>query len=165
MRIRYLLARESAVSGGREIDMTEIGIAPAIASYHHFAATVRDIDASADWYERVFGMGRLSMTFPHHGAEESGYAVMLIEPRSGIAVGLHHHDDNNGEPFREIQTGLDHMAFAVPSHEDLDAWVSWLDSLGIENSGVVDVTAPLPFSVVVFRDLDNIQLELFHMRT
>jgi glyoxylase I family protein len=56
----------------REIEMTEIGIAPAIAGFHHFAATVRDGDASADWYERVFGMGRLSMTFPHHGAEDAG---------------------------------------------------------------------------------------------
>jgi glyoxylase I family protein len=147
----------------REIGMTEIGIAPAVSGFHHFAATVCDIDASADWYERVFGMGRLSMTFPHRGAEQAGYAVLLIEPRSGIAIGLHHHDDNAGEPFRENRTGLDHMAFAVPSHAELDAWVSWLDALGIENSGVVDVTAPMPYSVVVFRDPDNIQLELFHM--
>ena len=143
--------------------MTEIGIAPAIASFHHFAATVRDVDASADWYERVFGMGRLSMTFPHYGAEDSGYAMLLIEPRSSIVIGLHHHEDNTGEPFRENHTGLDHMAFAVPAHEDLEAWVSWLDSLGVENSGVDDVIAPLPYSVVVFRDPDNIQLELFHM--
>jgi glyoxylase I family protein len=142
--------------------MTEIGIAPAVSGFHHFAATVSDIDASADWYERVFGMGRLSMTFPHHGAEQTGYAVLLIEPRSGIAIGLHHHDDNDGEPCRENRTGLDHMAFAVPSHEELDAWVSWLDALAVENSGVVDVTAPMPYSVVVFRDPDNIQLELFH---
>jgi catechol 2,3-dioxygenase-like lactoylglutathione lyase family enzyme len=143
--------------------MTEIGIAPTVAGFHHFAPTVRDVDASADWYERVFGMGRLSVTFPHHGAEEAGYAVLLMEPRSGIVIGLHHHEDNDGEPFRESRTGLDHLAFAVPSHDDLEAWVSWLASLGIENSGVVDVTAPMPYSVVVFRDPDNIQLELFHM--
>jgi glyoxylase I family protein len=142
--------------------MTEIGIAPALDGFHHFAPTVTDIGASADWYERVFGMGRLSMTFPHHGAEQTGYAVLLIEPRSGIVIGLHHHEDNGGEQFAENRTGLDHMAFAVPSHGELDGWVSWLDALGIENSGVVDVTAPMPYSVVVFRDPDNIQLELFH---
>jgi glyoxylase I family protein len=123
--------------------MTEIGIAPTVAGFHHFAPTVRDVDESADWYERVFGMGRLSVTFPHHGAEEA--------------------EDNDGEPVQESRTGLDHMAFAVPSHDDLEAWVSWLGSLGIDNSGVVDVTAPMPYSVVVFRDPDNIQLELFHM--
>ena len=37
------------------------------------------------------------------------------------------------------------------------------DELGIENSGVIDTDNPVPYSVVVFRDPDNIQLELFHM--
>jgi glyoxylase I family protein len=147
----------------REIDMTEIGAAPAIAGFHHFSPTVSDVEASAQWYERVFGMGRLSMRFPHHGAEEAGYAVLLIEPRSGVTIGLHHHDDNPGEPFQERRTGLDHISFAVASHDDLEAWARWLVTLGIESSGVLDVTEPMPYSVVVFRDPDNIQLELFHM--
>jgi hypothetical protein len=30
---------------------------------------------------------------------------------------------------------------------------------------VIDTDGPLPYSVVVFRDPDNIQLELFHMAT
>jgi hypothetical protein len=42
-------------------------------------------------------------------------------------------------------------------------WPGWLDSLGIENSGVVDTADPVPYSVVVFRDPDNIQLELIYM--
>jgi glyoxylase I family protein len=142
--------------------MTQTGAAPAIAGFHHFAATVSDVEASAEWYGRVLGMGRLSMTFPHHRTD-CGYAVLLIEPRSGIAIGLHHHDDNPGEPFQEHRTGLDHIALAVPSHADLEAWAGWLGTLGIENSGVVDVTTPMPYSVVVFRDPDNIQLELFYM--
>ena len=41
-----------------------------------------------------------------HGGEKSA-AVVLMEPRSGIAVGLHHHDGNPGQPFDEH--GLDHM--------------------------------------------------------
>jgi glyoxylase I family protein len=141
--------------------MTEIGIAPALTGFHHFAATVTDVEASADWYERVFGMGRLSMTFPHHGAEQEGYAILLVEPRSGIVIALHHHEGNTGEKFQETRTGLDHMSFAVASLEDLDAWVSWLDSLGIRNSGVVAITRPMPYSAVGFRDPDNIQLELY----
>ena len=52
------------------------------------------------------------------------------------------------------------MSFAVA---DLDAWASWLDSLGVVNSGVVDTGDPVPYSVVVFRDPDNIQLELIYM--
>lgn len=46
---------------------------------------------------------------------------------------------------------------------DLDAWAAWLDALGIENSGVIDTDDPMPYSVVVFRDPDHIQLELIHM--
>ncbi|MGD0924542.1 MAG: hypothetical protein ABR926_05045 [Streptosporangiaceae bacterium] len=69
----------------------------------------------------------MPVPFPHHGAEESGYAVLLMDPRSGIAIGLHHHEANPGQPFQESRTGLDHI------------------------------------SVLIFRDPDNIQLELFHM--
>jgi hypothetical protein len=31
------------------------------------------------------------------------------------------------------------------------------------NTGIVDVTEPITFSTVVFRDLDNIQLQLIAM--
>ena len=55
------------------------------------------------------------------------------------------------------------MSFAVAGRADLDAWANWLDSLGVANSGVVDTGDPIPYSVVVFRGPDNIQLELFYM--
>jgi glyoxylase I family protein len=145
----------------REAALAESG--PGVTGYHHFAPTVSDVEASARWYERVFGMTRLPPAFPHHGGDQGGYAVVLLEPRSGIVLGLHHHEDNPGQPFEERRTGLDHMSFAVAGRADLDAWASWLDSLGVENSGVVDTGDPVPYSVVVFRDPDHIQLELFHM--
>jgi glyoxylase I family protein len=143
--------------------MAEPGPSPALAGYHHFAATVSDVEASAQWYERVFGMSRVPVPFPHYGGKKSGYAVVLTEPRSGIALGLHHHDTNPGQPFDERRTGLDHMSFAVADRADLNVWASWLDSLGVENSGVTDAGDPVPYSVVVFRDPDDIQLELMHM--
>ncbi len=40
-------------------------------------------------------------------------------------------------------------------------WTAWLDELGIEHSGIRDGDVPFPFATVVFRDPDNIQLELF----
>src|SRR5215471_21697519 len=97
----------------REAALAESGTAPAVAGYHHFAPTVSDVEASAQWYERVFGMTRVPVAFPHHGEEQGGYAVVLMEPRSGIVLGLHHHDANPGRPFDEKSTGLDHMSFAV----------------------------------------------------
>jgi len=147
----------------REAGVADSGTGPAVTGYHHFAPTVSDVEASAQWYERVFGMTRVPVTFPHHGGEQGGYAVVLTEPRSGIVLGLHHHDANPGQAFEEQRTGLDHMSFAVASRADLDAWATWLDSQGVRNSGVVDTGDPVPYSVVVFRDPDNIQLELIYM--
>ena len=84
-------------------------------------------------------------------------------PRSGVAIGLHDHEANPGQPFHESRTGLDHIPFGVADRVGLDAWASWLDELGIEHSGVMDTDQPMPYSVVVFRDPDTIQLELCHM--
>jgi hypothetical protein len=38
-----------------------------------------------------------------------------------------------------------------------------IGSLAALVSGVIDTTDPIPYSVVVFRDPDNIQLELIHL--
>jgi glyoxylase I family protein len=146
----------------RETTLTEPGAAPAVTKFDHFAATVSDVEASAQWYGRVFGMTRVPVPFPHYGGKKSGYAVLMMEPRSGVAIGLHHHDGNPGRDFDESCTGLDHMSFTVATRADLDTWASWLDSLGVENSGVIDTAEPMPYSVVVFRDPDNLQLELIH---
>src|SRR5215472_10114364 len=53
----------------REAAVAEPGTGPAVAGYHHFAPTVSDVEASAQWYERVFGMTRVPVAFPHHGGE------------------------------------------------------------------------------------------------
>jgi glyoxylase I family protein len=136
---------------------------PTITGVHHFSPTVRDIEASADWYQKVFGLQRVPVTFPHYDREETGYAVLLLDPSSGLAIGLHTNKGNRGEPFDECHTGLDHIGFNVTDRAELDRWAEHLTSVGVEHSGIRDVTEPLAFSTVVFRDPDNIQLELFTM--
>jgi catechol 2,3-dioxygenase-like lactoylglutathione lyase family enzyme len=69
------------------------------------------------------------------------------------------------EIFDECRTGLDHISFAVADRASLDAWAGWLDELDVEHSGAIDVDQPMPYSVVVFRDPDNIQLELIYLAT
>ncbi len=134
----------------------------AITGIHHFSPTVSDVEASAAWYEKVFSMVRVPITFAHYEREETGYAVMLLDPASGLGIGLHHNTANQGEAFDEARTGLDHIGFKVPTRESLDAWVTKLDGLGIEHSGIRDLTEPVPFSTLVFRDPDNIQLEFIY---
>jgi glyoxylase I family protein len=68
--------------------MTE-DTAPSITGIHHFSVTVCDIEASVAWYQRVFRAQRVPMQFPHYEREDTGYGVLLVEPRSGLAIGLH----------------------------------------------------------------------------
>jgi catechol 2,3-dioxygenase-like lactoylglutathione lyase family enzyme len=140
--------------------MTEHAL-PAIAGIHHLSLTVSDLEASLAWYERLLGADRVPMTFPHYECEDTGYAVLLVEPRSGLMIGLHANTGNGGEQFDEARTGLDHVGLHVASREDLEAWTGWLDELGIEHSGIRSCDEPFAFATVVFRDPDNIQLELF----
>lgn len=136
--------------------------APATTGVRHFSPTVSDVEASAAWYARVFGLTRVPTVAPHHGDEDGGYAVLLVDPRTGFLFGLHHHDDLLPGAFDERRVGLDHIAFGVADRAALDTWTRWLDDLGVAHSGVIDKDGTRPYSVVVFRDPDNIQLELFH---
>lgn len=135
---------------------------PATTGVHHFSPTVSDVERSAEWYARVFGLERLPRLAPHDGDEDGGYAVLLVDPRTGFLIGLHHHEAGLGGDFDERRPGLDHIAWGVQGRAGLEHWASWLDELGVAHSGIIDKHGPSPYSVIVFRDPDNIQLELFH---
>ncbi len=129
-----------------------------IRGVNHVSLTVVDVPRSLEWYQRVFGFQKV-MDFEHG----NGTVSVLQEPRSGVGLGLNGHRDHGGEGFDERRTGLDHLSFQVGSRADLEVWRERLDSLGIEHSGITDVTQPFPFSVLVLRDPDGIQLELISM--
>ncbi len=140
-----------------------MSIAP--ARLHHLALTVRDLDASVEWYQRVFGLKQL-MDVPHPG----GVGRVLADDDQALVLVLHHHDANHGEPFMETRTGLDHPGFAVPTRDDLFSWQEHLEAHGVVRAEVANrplTQSPIvdePYgSVLVFRDADNIQLELVSM--
>jgi len=81
---------------------------------HHLAITVTDLDASVRWYEAVFGVHHL-MDVPHH----SGLGRILADDERQLMFALHRHDANDGNPFVETTTGLDHAGFVVPARDDL----------------------------------------------
>lgn len=134
---------------------------PGVTGIHHFSITVTDLEASLAWYQRLLGAERVPMKFPHYGCEDTGYGELLVEPRSGVVIGLHTNTGNDGQDFDEARTGLDHVALNVASRDELESWTARLDELGIDHSGIRSGDQPFPFSTVVFRDPDNIQLELF----
>ena len=134
--------------------------APPISGLHHFAFTVRDIEASIAWYQKVFQASLVDGMLVHYGREWTGYANLVIEPHTGLAIGLHHNESNQGEEFDEVRTGLDHISLKVDGREGLQTWADWLDSLEIAHSGIQSKKEPFVYSTIVFRDIDNIQLEV-----
>jgi glyoxylase I family protein len=130
---------------------------------HHLALTVSDIDKSVRWYEDVFGL-RFQMDAPHEG----GLGKLLADDAWQLVIVLHRHDGNDGGLFRETTTGLDHAGFVVPNCRDLEAWRDRLEAKGVVRADHADrllTQSPIADesygSVLVFRDLDNIQLEFF----
>lgn len=137
----------------------------AVPRLHHLAITVTDLDASTEWYARVFGLQQL-MEVPHPG----GVGRVLVNGE--LAFVLHHHEANAGEPFQETRTGLDHPGLVVPSRDDLVVWSAHLEAHGVARAETADrpcTQSPIadePYgSVLVFRDPDNIQLELVSLPT
>ncbi len=132
-------------------------------SIHHIALTVTDLDASIAWYEKVF-----DITYQMEEGHKAGTGKVLADDAWQLMIVLHRHDTNGGETFAETRTGLDHVGLAVPSRADLKAWQEHLEKMGVERSSAADrprTQSPIadrPYgSVLVFRDPDNIQLEMF----
>jgi glyoxylase I family protein len=130
---------------------------------HHIALTVTDVEASVPWYERVFGV-RLLMDVPH----EAGVGKLLADETRQLMIVLHRHEANRPGLFEETITGLDHVGFFVPNRADLLAWQDHLEANGVVRTAVADkpcTQSPIADenygSVLVFRDPDNIQLEVF----
>lgn len=135
---------------------------PTLPQLHHIAVTVTDLDASTGWYQEVFGLAR-KMDIPHQG----GLGRILTDEAGILIIVVHEHDTNDGNLFRETVTGLDHVGLRVPERSDLEAWQAHLQSKGVERCAVADkplTQSPIAdeayASVLVFRDPDNIQLEL-----
>ena len=129
-----------------------------ISGIHHLGLTVRDVDVSAGWYERTLGFRRVGS---HESVDGARRKVFLGHEGLGVRLGLTEHRDGSGDAFDETRVGLDHLAFAVDDLDELEAWAARLANDGVTCSPIAPAnTIPGAF-VLVFRDPDNIQLELF----
>ena len=119
----------------------------------HLDLTVIDVEASATWYERVLRLRRLKrVDLP------TRTMIVLLHESTGLIIGLNQHEGGPDGPFDELRAGLDHVGFSVESHDDLATWQAHLAELEVEHSPVEDTAAG---SALVFRDPDNIQLEIW----
>jgi hypothetical protein len=93
-------------------------------------------------------------------------AVRATKPRPSSARRLCaadavRHRDGPSERFDERRVGVDHLLFAVSGRGELEAWARRFESLGVAHSPIAESNARPGARVLVFRDPDNVQLELF----
>jgi glyoxylase I family protein len=125
---------------------------PELMGFSHIDLTVSNGEKSAEWWQKVLGF--LLMT----RAEGETFDVWNLRHPSGVVVSVMTHQETQHEEFDERRVGLDHFSLQVADREELERWVEHLDGCGVPHSGIIDAKwGP----TVVFRDPDNIQLELF----
>jgi glyoxylase I family protein len=76
-----------------------------------------------------------------------------------LMIGLRPTPDMPEDQFNENRVGLDHLSFSVASRADLDAAIRLLDEKGVPHGEIEDLPNSKLY-MLVFRDPDNIQLEL-----
>lgn len=129
-----------------------------IHGIHHLGLTVRDVEASAAWYEEVLGFRRVADYTAPDGAFRK---VFLGHDGLRTRLGLTQHRDGPRDPFDETRVGLDHLSFAVDERDDLDEWAARLESAAVVHSSIASANSVPGAAVLVLRDPDNVQLELF----
>ncbi len=129
-----------------------------IRGIHHLGLTVRDVDASAAWYQEALGFQRIGEFEPADGTRRK---IFLRHDGLDVRLGLTQHQAGDQQPFDETRVGLDHLAFTVAGRAELDAWAERLSVAGVTHSPVAPANSIPGAAVLVFRDPDQIQLELF----
>ncbi len=72
----------------------------------HVAIRVKDVEASAKWYERVLGLKRYQLP------EWGDFPIFMLANKSGVALFPANLNDTKNDPFsRNIK--IDHFAFNV----------------------------------------------------
>lgn len=131
--------------------------APQLAGYHHLGITVCDIDVSEAWYTKTLGLVR---AFVENHDNDTGYARVLTRPGTAFFLGLDHHEEADRKQFDPRRTGLDHVALAVESADEVRAWVTHLDALEVAHEPLLETDDPVPLAMVLLRDPNGIVIEL-----
>src|SRR3954453_18865276 len=129
---------------------------------HHLGLTVTNAEASAEWYANVLGFRRAGDYVSPDGSRRK---VFLDHERLGARLGLCEHARSSGGSFDETRPGLDHLAFAVESVDELGHWEERLRAANVIYTPASPANTIDGAQVLVFRDPDNIQLELISVHT
>ena len=122
-------------------------------SVHHFRLTVSDVDRSCAFYIKALGFRKLMDLNP--GAFLTNGTIGL-----GLGPSPDAARRGTGDRFDENRVGLDHLSFGVGSRRMLEDAARILDQHGVPHSEIRDLGPAFGIYILVFRDPDNIQLEL-----
>ncbi|MEP9395145.1 VOC family protein [Gordonia sp. VNK1] len=130
---------------------------PELLGFHHLGITVRDVDASEAWYGQTLGLVR---AFVEKHDNDTGYAVVMTRPGTTFFLGLDHHHEADRQFFDARRTGLDHLALAASSGDEVRSWVAHFDELGVEHGPLHETDDPMPLVMVQLHDPDGIPIEI-----
>ena len=126
---------------------------PVFSGVSHISFSVRDAEASAQWWARLLDLTEIDRV---HGDGWRG--ILLLHPPSRTIIEFQQHDANGGEAFYPLRTGFDHMGFKADKLSDLDEWLARFEQLGVTHSPIADREYG---GVLTFKDPDDIQFEMF----
>lgn len=127
-------------------------VVPDLAGISRIDLTVTDVNRSERFYTEVLGFRVVDRV------EKEGFRSTVMRHQ-----GLPHElcvewpAANDGSCFDEFRMGLDHLSFGVRNRAELERWQEHLGRHGVTYTPIAD--APYG-AVLVFRDPNNIQLEL-----
>jgi len=120
---------------------------------HHVTLTVLDAERSAEWYQRVLGPAEAITR-----AGDGWHRIRMAWP-DGLIIGVTAHEATApGDAFDARRVGLDHIGLVCASEDEVRAWATRLDDLGVARGPVEE--APYAWAVTA-RDPDGIAVEFF----
>jgi catechol 2,3-dioxygenase-like lactoylglutathione lyase family enzyme len=137
---------------------------------HHIDLTVKDAQASRQFYESVLGfMGyRLSSPINDFGdTAPNGYDFDLTSGGDFCSIGILNARGEHADRMHDrYSPGLHHVAWIAASRDDVDAMYAHLLSIG---ATILDAPAEYPqygptYYAVFFADPDGLKLEYVHKR-
>jgi glyoxylase I family protein len=132
-----------------------------IIAYHHLSLTVTDRERSTRWYCDMLGFRVQDDTVQGQWFRRT--RLQHGDDGQGIILTLTEHDDGSGDRFSAVRTGLDHVSLRVRNRGDLDELVRRLDENGVRHSEVKSMGEGN--AMITVRDPDNIQLEVYAVRS
>lgn len=125
---------------------------PQLSGLAHVTLSVRDRDASVDFYRSVLGFKE------YRTRDDKGALHTDCHHASGVILGFTQHRDHFKGRFDHRHCGVDHIAFEVGSLGELEAWEDRLADMDVDHTPVVHTEQG---SVLTFYDPDGFELELF----